>query len=282
MATSERDLAAALFDASHVGEAAGIVLGRAADLVVASGQGLIAMRRTPQKVCWCDVGARVMRCPPTPPHLFLRSLTLLRGPLHVSLWTRLLRTGAHIVAAYASHHRAMQARCAPSPRTYLIVPIPLPQVTALLTMIGALTPVLADLEPALGNAAFAHILAKLRDLDEALQMEARASFDEFVAGIAMVDTWKRGSVESSVRPVCAQGAEQDRRPHAQRPAASAEQTGGAAMAGPGHNHVCTRNLRFSACGETDLPSVRRADFSLFMAFPRIQDMSALMATELRT
>ena len=50
IATSERDLAAAIFDGPHAGDAAVSVVGRPIDLVVAAGQGLIATRRTAPKV----------------------------------------------------------------------------------------------------------------------------------------------------------------------------------------------------------------------------------------
>ena len=59
IATSERDLAAAVFNDPHAGEAAMSVLGRAVDLVVAGGQGLIAMRRSAPKARGGVGGLRV-------------------------------------------------------------------------------------------------------------------------------------------------------------------------------------------------------------------------------
>jgi hypothetical protein len=50
IASSEHDLAAAIFDAPHAGEAAVSVVGRPVDLVVAAGQGFIATRRNAPKV----------------------------------------------------------------------------------------------------------------------------------------------------------------------------------------------------------------------------------------
>jgi len=78
-ATSERDLAAAIFDGPHAGEAAVSVISRAVDLVVAGGQGLIATRRSAPKVrgerWWVVLGGRcfsAVRGPAGPP--FPRSL----------------------------------------------------------------------------------------------------------------------------------------------------------------------------------------------------------------
>lgn len=70
---------------------------------------------------------------------------------------------------------------------------------SLLTMMAAFGPALDALNAALGADRFGRLLSRLGDLKLALRTEARASFAEFVADVARLDSWKGVTVASSVR-----------------------------------------------------------------------------------
>ena len=70
---------------------------------------------------------------------------------------------------------------------------------SLLTMMAAFGPALAALDATLDAALFGRFLARLADLKVALRTEARASFAEFVADVARLDSWKGVTAASSVR-----------------------------------------------------------------------------------
>jgi len=70
---------------------------------------------------------------------------------------------------------------------------------SLLTMMAAYGPALDALDAALDADRFGRILAKLGDQKIALGAEMRASFAEFVADVARLDSWKGVTVAISVR-----------------------------------------------------------------------------------
>ena len=102
-------------------------------------------------------------------------------------------------ACYSARRNALETRAILSLSHPLNNPHPPFQLMSLLTMMAAYGPALDALDAALDADRFGRILAKLSDQKIALGAEMRASFAEFVADVARLDSWKGVTVAISVR-----------------------------------------------------------------------------------